>query len=108
MVSGPAILIGAEMVNEKALVLSTRIPKPAVPLMVFPWIDRIKLPGDDTVTFCATPFVIHTPPTEMLPLRTGWLVKVPLKTALSPADGLVPPNQFPPVFQSVDVWPVQE
>jgi hypothetical protein len=80
------------------------MPRPDVPLIVFPTRLRIKAP--EIVTFCPGVPVIQRPPVfPVFAVRVGWLVKVPLKTALSALPGTVPP-QFVPVLHAVLVVPV--
>ncbi len=57
------------IVRLNALALSTRMPRPGVPLIVLP--PRVRLPGPLMLTFWATPLVIQSPPTAELPLTTG-------------------------------------
>src|SRR6266446_2408636 len=95
----------ALIVRVNALVLSIRIPRLAIPLMVLPFSVSVK-PESEMVTFCPTLPVIQMPPALAFPARFGWLLNALLKTALSPAAG-APPVQLEFVPQVVFVAPVQ-
>src|SRR5215471_12453600 len=55
------IASGQLIVNVNALVLSTKMPRPAMPLIVLPASVRTKVPP--MVTLWPTPVAIHIPPT---------------------------------------------
>ena len=95
----------ALIVSVKAFALSTRMPRPAVPLIVLPCSVSVK-PESEIVTFCPTLPVIQIPPALAFPARFGWLLNALLNSALSPADG-APPVQLEFVPQVVLVVPVQ-
>ena len=82
----PPTLTGAVIVRVNAFALSISMPRPAVPLIVLPASVSVT---PEMVTFCPTLPVIQRPPAPTLPVRFGWLVNVPLKTALSLAPGLL-------------------
>src|SRR6266403_3688490 len=100
-------MIGALIVNENAPVLSTRIPSPAIPLIVLP--PMVSAPPEPlSVTFCPIPVAIQIPPTDCPAPMSGWFVNVELKIALSPSPGLGELDQFPLVPQAFDTDPFQK
>src|SRR5207244_3411242 len=96
-------LRGALIVSVNAFTLSIRMPRPAVPFMVLPCTVSME---PERVTFCPTLPVIQRPPAVAVAPRFGWLVNVPLTTALSlvPDGGAV--SQLLLVAQVVLVAPV--